>query len=754
IKPESTIVRRVSFSGVEWREVTYELVQGGDTVRQILWFTASGPRAYGLILTARPDQIDKLEPIFKRIVSSVRIGAAGHWDEDYENLRANFTSGATSEVDQEKETAGVAESLRSGALSIAAAGDRIAQLFASSPETAIDLITDPDPQVRTAAIIGIAKSSNPKIIDLMVWALADQDLIASTAAAHALAANIANGALPIAIKNKLATLAENPAAIVRAGAAMNEAAARELMAEMLSSDNPKEQIAALRLAFISEKFDLELPFEKLFASPDPGMPHLLSAVLERHPSAGAVDQLLEFLRTDYELWAVRVLGAIAPPEVEQELNKRISEIDARFDDAAVSKMNGSKTNGSNRTIRTGTRARAGSVSGTPPPPLPASPGSILPVPPDSIEEWKKMPERLRLAFLRGALYEAANKIKFRGQWNQAKTEEERRRIKSEPESKYYYLNEGPQLSSKRYAAGKLDAAALAALVKLPNLSNLKNAPTTGETIFPKESFSYAMAPDFAATMERLDSALSGVQMATVRDQMTFAFILKALKARLASNVGADFTGDAGKATGIDLKAPIAMASWFPREGGGESRARGALTLRVTDRARFERLLATYQQELGDFDDFIRVSAGLVRFAGMIPGAAPMFIAYSESDQLHGAISRSLRGRPIESRIPSLKPIAYVMRDEALPITTIIRPVISEYFGVGRQTICVAYFGDTAVVSSSPAEIADLIAAGASGETIARSEAYTKARSEKGEIVFFSRLDSLLESVAGLTGANA
>ncbi|MBO0723500.1 MAG: HEAT repeat domain-containing protein, partial [Blastocatellia bacterium] len=227
IKPESTIVRRVSFSGLEWREVTYEFARDGDTMRQVLWFTASGPRAYGLILTASPDQIDKFEPIFKRIVSSTHIGAAGHWDEEYENLRANFTSGANSEVDQEKETAAVTESLRGGALSIEMATDRIAQLFASSPETAIDLITDPDPQVRTAAIMGIAKSSDPKIIDLMVWALADQDLIASTAAAHTLAAIVANGALPIAIKSKLAALAENPAAIVRAGAAMNEAAARE-----------------------------------------------------------------------------------------------------------------------------------------------------------------------------------------------------------------------------------------------------------------------------------------------------------------------------------------------------------------------------------------------------------------------------------------------------------------------------------------------------------------------------------------------
>ena len=58
-----------------------------------------------------------------------------------------------------------------------------------------------------------------------------------------------------------------------------------------------------------------------------------------------------------------------------------------------------------------------------------------------------------------------------------------------------------------------------------------------------------MAPNFAATMERIDSALSGVQMATVRDQMTFTLILKALKASLASRLGADVAGRRGQGHG-------------------------------------------------------------------------------------------------------------------------------------------------------------------------------------------------------------
>ena len=73
----------------------------------------------------------------------------------------------------------------------------------------------------------------------------------------------------------------------------------------------------------------------------------------------------------------------------------------------------------------------------------------------------------------------------------------------------------------------------------------------------------------------------------------------------------------------------------------------------------------------------------------------------------------------------------------LPITTLVRPVISEQGGAKWETIRIAYLGETAIVSSSREAIADLLASGASGQTIAQSEAGAKARAEKGEIIFFA-----------------
>src|SRR5262249_1327177 len=148
------------------------------------------------------------------------------------------------------------------------------------------------------------------------------------------------------------------------------------------------------------------------------------------------------------------------------------------------------------------------------------------------------------------------------------------------------------------------------------LATLKDAPTTGVTLFPQETFSYAMAPNLAATLDKIDSALSGVQMATVRDQITFALILKTLKPSLASRVGDDVTGAGSKATGVDLKSPIAMASWQAPDDNEDATPRSAVTIRITDRARFERLMAMYQEEFGAFDQFFTVTAAMSRFAGI------------------------------------------------------------------------------------------------------------------------------------------
>jgi transglutaminase-like putative cysteine protease/Flp pilus assembly protein TadD len=727
IKPESVMVRRVMLGGLEWREVSHDVeAQPGAFVHQTMWFAAVGPRAYGLALTVQNEELEKYEPVFKRIVSSVRIGAAGHWDEGFETLRAKFATGANA-ADREIEAVNLAESLRTGRESLATAVGRIAELFAKSPDAAIDLITDVDPQVRAAAITAMGRSSQPQVVETLIWALADKDVYASTAAAQSLASR--GAAALAAIKSRLLALAENPSSIARAGVAFGEPASGELIEELMRSDNTKQHLAGLRLALALQKLDLSLPYPKLLASNDPGVLHATVAVLQRHRPAQAANEIAKLLRTDQELWAARALGEVAPAETAQELNKRIAEIDAQL--AKLGKAASRKT-----ATKSGKQKSDEKQSDS------SERFSLV-----TAAELKTKPEDARLALLRGEMDSAARKIHFRDRWNQAKNDAARRAINAEINREHGDLSEWAQVSLLRApdheaVVPNLDPA------KLPE--KLKDAATTGETLFPKETFSYVLAPDFAGTMDKIDAALSGVQMATVRDQMTFALILKAMKAALSSKLGVDVTGDAIKATGVDLKSPIALASWQALENREADITHSAAALRVTDRARFERLLATYQEEFGDFDQFFTVTAALTRFAGIIPAAVPAIYASIASDEMRGKVTKRVRSSA-ESKLPSLKPFAYLRQEKinGLPITVLVKPIISEAGGVRWETIYVCYLGDTAIVAPSRAAIADLLKAATSGQTVGQTEAFTKARSEKGEIVFFSQLNTLLRPLFDL-----
>src|SRR5262249_19137484 len=155
-------------------------------------------------------------------------------------------------------------------------------------------------------------------------------------------------------------------------------------------------------------------------------------------------------------------------------------------------------------------------------------------------------------------------------------------------------------------------------------------------------------------------------------------------------------GDASKATGVDLKSPIAMASWQAPDDNEDATPRSAVTIRITDRARFERLMAMYQEEFGAFDQFFTVTAAMSRFAGIIPAAIPTFYASIASVESRGLGAKRARSSMV-SKIASLKPFAYTRQEiiQGTPVTILARPVITESGGARWETICIAYLGGAA-----------------------------------------------------------
>src|SRR5262249_20906718 len=170
---------------------------------------------------------------------------------------------------------------------------------------------------------------------------------------------------------------------------------------------------ALRLALVTEKFDSYLPYSKLLASTDLGALHALVAVLQRHRPSGAVNEHVKFLRTENELWAARALGEIAGGEIAQELNNRVVEIDAQLNKLGKAPVNRSAPKRAQKKPDD-EKSHAPETFGL----VPAA-------------ELKSKPEDVSRAPLGRELETAARKIKFRDRWDQAKTDAERRRIKTE-----------------------------------------------------------------------------------------------------------------------------------------------------------------------------------------------------------------------------------------------------------------------------------------------------------------------------------
>jgi tetratricopeptide (TPR) repeat protein len=736
LRPETLTVRRVWLGGLEWREVSYDLTAaGGVVIHQTMWLTVHGPRAYGFALSFQPPEREQHEPLFKRILLSTRILAAGNWTaaqlDEFENLRARFDSGAAAAPRGELEAAQIAEAIRTAREPVATSVKRLTEFFNQAPAAALDMLLDISPQVRSAAIAALgqraAQTPAPHANEALLWALQDKDTLASTTAAQALTA--LGPATLTTIKPKLPALAETPAALVRLGATLGEPAARELAEELLRSESGKQQLAALQLALILPRLNFSLPYARLLASSEANVAHATIAVIQRQRPAEAAAELLKLLRGETEMWAARALGEVGAPELASRFEARVAEIDKRLGTIVVD---------ANKKAKASKKSKLSSSKDT----------SVASFP--SAAELKGKPEEVRLALARGELTLAFNKLKLRERWQQAKDEAARRALFAEIDKEQAELSEWARATFK-----PVEAATPAAVSFDP--AKLKDAPSTGETVFPANTLSYVQAPNFAATLDKLDAALAGVQMATVRDQMTLALLLNRLKAGLAERFGTQEASELSAALGLDLKAPIALATWPDAETKGD--ARHGIVLRVTDQARFERLLAAYQHDFGNLDTLTIATAVLSRAAGILPAAVPVIFTAVAAGEMRG----SLITKPVRAlaSAPAVMPALTCVRQERindLPVAVFEKQQISALGKLQSETIYLAYLGQTALLASSRAALLDLLRTGSAQTALGQTEAYTRTRRAPGELVFFSQLGEALKQLAtwadAATGADA
>lgn len=745
IVEDSVLVRSVLVGGTAGKEITLDIhapngTPNGGIASETIWLAAVGARAYVFLLVTAADTRDRDEQVFKRMMLSARIGAAGHWEVSYATVRSQFLGTPQPAIEREVEANVLADQIRGARMTAEDGGAKLAALFATTPGAALDLLTDSDPQVRTAAVLALDQTQSPRATGPLVWALEDPDAHCSSAAALALAKR--GPEATDAVRQKLASLTQHPESLIRFAAAMKDSDARLFAEQLIASESAPSRIAGLKLAVALRLPELKLPYLELLQGSDPRvMSSTVEAIGVRQP-AEVIPELLKLVGTNYELRAVRALGEIAPAEITEQFSTRIAEIDKRMKALFPAPKSGAENSvGSKRPSQT----RHARNPRTPPPPneppREKGPSDKPPGEPSGLsgvlmleagfwamapEDYGKRVDAERLAYLRGELVLAEEKIRIRGRWEAAKDAAARRAVREDAKkntSMAEWVESRLQEPEEYAGAVALDTAKLA------------DAPTTGETLFPANTSLYLMAPNFEETIAKINSALAGIQMESVRDQSLFVVVLKSLKAKLAEKLSAEAESDASAVLGLDLRKPVAVASWPGKRD--DSPPHSALVARVLDPDRFERAVAVYLKEAGNFDSFATTASAAVRIAGVIPATIPASVALVANPDL---------AKTSVAKAPLVNAHIFVHgATEGQQRIVEIEKIENYASGVTRkEAVFLTYLGSTAVLAPTRAALIDVLAASTGRAAFAQSRDYAAIGSEHGEVIFFSRAGELFK----------
>src|SRR6185369_13554951 len=115
-------------------------------------------------------------------------------------------------------------------------------------------------------------------------------------------------------------------------------------------------------------------------------------------------------------------------------------------------------------------------------------------------------------------------------------------------------------------------------------------------------------------------------MDSPRAQSNVVLILNAARQMIANELSAPAEAETvTEYAGIDLKSPIALGSWTADKALDSTAGahRQAIVVRVKDRARFERLVAQFQDSSGSFTDLTGYIALGTRAIAALPAILPL-----------------------------------------------------------------------------------------------------------------------------------
>lgn len=562
---DSLVVRRTEMSGLEAREVMFELADdNGDPTRRLIWCAVNGPVAVAVVLIEDAKYTAEIEPYLRAVVQSLTVSNKESFPAFAAMRSAAIKESKPIRIDEVQSIITSVNGLDAAAREVAIT--KLATTFATTPDVPVDLLLDRRPMIRAAAVQALARSKNHSLDPFLLRALHDQELFVAERAAGAVAT----------MPNAITLLREETLSWLSTG----------LLARVWPFLDKKSQLQILGEAFDALTVTRAVTTRSSVARGARTSPSDPSTQL------GLLTLIASVPVQDFKLPLIDILKAKSDALTTAALQVAF----ARRESLPITELF-KLLSSSNREVQRLAALNLGES---------ATPANIT-----QLEDYARRVSSQTTAEVKIAI----KKIRLRDQLSGA-TEIQRAELISGALT-------DPQLADWAYAKYARDEKQRSVAGSV-NSSRLELSPL-GENAFPEQMTHYVAIPNPAGAFHKLGESLNSIQMDSARAQANMVLILNTVQRQFGQQFGAPVDGSILDYSGIRATAPVALGTWTTggAPSGITSSQRKAIILRVGDRDRFERSLALYQDTIGGFASLPEgVSIG-ARFLSAVPAILPM-----------------------------------------------------------------------------------------------------------------------------------
>ncbi|HEY2963910.1 MAG TPA: transglutaminase domain-containing protein [Pyrinomonadaceae bacterium] len=699
------VTRKTQFQNVEARELVVEVPDPeGELIRSTTWIATYGPQAIIFNLKVPAPHAAEVEPFFKAVVQSVIFVSYDY--AEFEKLRdAAIKSPSAAPIN---EIENIIESLNETTAARESAVTRLASLFSSTPEAALDLLLDRRAMVRVAAVQAATQSKNGLLTPFLWELLDDREPLVSEAAARSVAASA--DVVPKVLEHSMSGFRTEM--LARVWPFLSKEKRNELLEiifkETAARPEPPPAVKAPPKTGVSVSIIETAPVRRGKSAPE--LVVASSVALDPNVQIGALTLLIGVPVDEFKLPLARIMASNYDPLIAVGLQVALFRGEALPLAPLLKLISSSNKQVSNLAARS--LATAASTADIPQiEALISKDGSR-----------KERDDDLKLT---------VRKINFRNALRAAKTEEEKRATISKAIDDTALADFAWLHDCEATTSGCASSAGTLATKR-----DLTIKPFA-ENLFPKRVRHYTAIPNPRQAVQKFYETLQGLQMDTPRAQAGLVFMLTNMRKLLGETLTAPV--DANELidyTGIDPDAPIASGSWTAQNAPDniEIAQRNAIVLRVKDRGRFERTVDNFQRTATGFTRLTDIVGVGSRAIAALPAVLPMSAKLALSTD-----------RPKTSDGPLLR---YSFSGDkewnGLKLRTFRTMYVGSGWDIAADTTYIAYVGDTAILAPDLASIRDLLARASTteGQFLADNSEFRKALDTHGDVVYCSDLKAI------------